>query len=275
MNCVHCGKPLPEGSRRDRAYCDHKCRALASCHRRKAGIRPPPRWAHPALTSDNPALRSAAALAKQLGEANGWSPSLVLCAMDGLTAVLEHRPPGKPVKLTEVRTRIPRHASSFRVAEVLADLELLEDDSASAIRSWIDDRTGELPASFASDVRAWQHLPQRRSPAPPDRQHHRQRPDPLDQPGPPHLLRGRPRLTLTDHAGPADLTAGGTSRVKAPRAAANTATCPGVRSRPAASSAAVRRVGTPRVRQCAQKPCSTVPRTAQVEESAGHAGPKR
>ncbi|WP_406165064.1 hypothetical protein [Streptomyces sp. NBC_00996] len=25
MNCVHCGRPLPEGSRRDRAYCDNKC----------------------------------------------------------------------------------------------------------------------------------------------------------------------------------------------------------------------------------------------------------
>ncbi|MET7727315.1 TetR family transcriptional regulator [Streptomyces mirabilis] len=99
--------------------------------------------------------RSAAALAKQLGETNGWSPSLVRCAMDGLTVVLEDRPPDKPVKLTEVRTRIPRHASSFRVAEVLADLELLEDDSASAIRSWIADRTAELPAGFAGDFRAW------------------------------------------------------------------------------------------------------------------------
>ncbi|MET7690517.1 hypothetical protein ABZT06_21485 [Streptomyces sp. NPDC005483] len=107
------------------------------------------------MTSDNLALRAAAALAKQLGEANGWSPSLVRCALDGPTAVLEHRPPGKPVKFTEVRTRIPRHASSFRVAEILAALELLEDDSASSIRSWIDDRTGELPAGFAGDVRAW------------------------------------------------------------------------------------------------------------------------
>ncbi|NGO08303.1 integrase [Streptomyces sp. HC44] len=107
------------------------------------------------MTSDNPALRSAAAHAKQLGETNGWSPSLVRCAMDGLTAVLEDRPPGKPVKLTEVRARIPRHASSHRVAEVLTDLELLEDDSTLAIRSWIDDRTAELPAGFASDVRAW------------------------------------------------------------------------------------------------------------------------
>ncbi|MFB6962517.1 hypothetical protein ACFCYB_37470 [Streptomyces sp. NPDC056309] len=75
--------------------------------------------------------------------------------MDGLTAVLKDRPPGKPMKLTEVRARIPRHASSFRVAEVLSDLDLLEDDSALAIRSWIEARTGELPAGFAADVRAW------------------------------------------------------------------------------------------------------------------------
>nr|WTB29456.1 hypothetical protein OG781_08055 [Streptomyces sp. NBC_00830] len=155
MNCVHCGKPLPEGSRRDRAYCDHKCRGLASYYRRKAGIPPPPRWQHPALSSDNPALRSAAAHAKQLGDANGWSPSLIRCAMDGLTAVLEGRPSGKPVKLTEVRTRIPRQASSHRVAEVLDSLDLLDDDSTLAIRAWIDRRTSELPAGFASDVRTW------------------------------------------------------------------------------------------------------------------------
>jgi hypothetical protein len=46
-------------------------------------------------------------------------------------------------------------ASSLRVAEVLIDLELLEDDSVLAVRSWIENRTAELPAGFASDVRAW------------------------------------------------------------------------------------------------------------------------
>jgi hypothetical protein len=75
--------------------------------------------------------------------------------MDGLTVVLGECPPGKPVKLTEVRARIPRHASSLRVAEVLTELELLEDDSVLAVRSWIENRTAELPAGFASDVRAW------------------------------------------------------------------------------------------------------------------------
>jgi integrase len=75
--------------------------------------------------------------------------------MDGLTAVLDGRRPGEPVKLTEVRSRMPRPASSHRVAEVLTELGLLEDDTTPAIRAWIDRRTGELPVGFAADVRAW------------------------------------------------------------------------------------------------------------------------
>ena len=44
--------------------------------------------------------------------------------MDGLTILLDGRPPGEPVPLTAVRTRMPRHASRPRVTEVLADLDL-------------------------------------------------------------------------------------------------------------------------------------------------------
>jgi len=47
------------------------------------------------------------------------------------------------------------HSSATRIAEVLAELELLHDDTTAAIRTWIDRRTGELPAGFGRDVRAW------------------------------------------------------------------------------------------------------------------------
>jgi len=47
------------------------------------------------------------------------------------------------------------HSSATRIAEVLADLELLHDDTTAAIRTWIDRRTGELPAGFGRDIRAW------------------------------------------------------------------------------------------------------------------------
>lgn len=69
--------------------------------------------------------------------------------------VLDGRPAGERVTLTEVRTRTPRHASSPRVAEVLADLGLLDDDTTPAIRQWIHRRASELPAGFAEPVRAW------------------------------------------------------------------------------------------------------------------------
>jgi integrase len=47
------------------------------------------------------------------------------------------------------------HSSATRIAEVLAELGMLHDDTTAAIRAWIDRRTGELPAGFGRDVRAW------------------------------------------------------------------------------------------------------------------------
>jgi hypothetical protein len=155
VTCLHCGAPIPAGSRRDRVYCNNSCSALASYYRRKNGAAPPPRWQHPALESANPALRAAADRARQLGETHGWSPSTIRCTLDGLTVLLDGRPAGERVTLTEIRTRTSRHTSAPRVAEVLAGLDLLEDDSIPAVRSWIQRRAVELPPGFAGAVRAW------------------------------------------------------------------------------------------------------------------------
>ena len=155
MTCSHCGKPLPAGSRRDRVYCSNNCSARASEYRRKNGVPVPPRWQHPALTPDIPLLRAAAEHARQPGEANGWSPSTTRCAIDGLAVLLDGRHDGEPVTLTEIRARTSRHTSAPRVAEVLAGLGLLEDDTVPAIRAWIDRRTAEMPPGFAAAVRDW------------------------------------------------------------------------------------------------------------------------
>jgi integrase len=128
---------------------------MASLDRRRNGIEPPPRWQHPALTSDIPLLRAAAERARQLGEVNGWSRSTIRCAIDGLTVLLDGRPEAEPVTLTEIRARTSRHASAPRVAEVLAGLGLLENDTVPAVRSWIGRRTAELPPGFAPAVRDW------------------------------------------------------------------------------------------------------------------------
>jgi hypothetical protein len=154
VNCVHCATPIPSGSRRDRFYCNNKCRAWASLERHKIGASPPPRWRHPALRSSNPALRATAVHAQQLGEAHGWSRSTIRCVMDGLVVLLDSHA-GERVCLTEVRARTPCGAPRLRIAEVLADVGLLDDDTAPTIRSWIDRCTSELPVGFAGPVRGW------------------------------------------------------------------------------------------------------------------------
>jgi integrase len=100
-------------------------------------------------------VRAAAARAKELGEAHGWSPSTLMCAMDGLALLLTERGADEPVTMSEIRARTARTTSSIRVAQVLDDLQVLRDDTTPAIRVWIDRRTSELPAGFAGDLRAW------------------------------------------------------------------------------------------------------------------------
>jgi hypothetical protein len=75
----------------------------------------------------------------------------------GLKAVLAGHTGEGPVPLSQVSQRVrPRsHSSAARIAEVLAELGMLHDDTTAAIRTWIDRRTGELPAGIRGDVRAW------------------------------------------------------------------------------------------------------------------------
>jgi hypothetical protein len=155
VNCHRCGKPLPDKRRRDKIYCSKGCSARASCYRRKNGEPVPPRWQHPALTAEDPVLRVAAGHAHQLGQARGWNPSTTRCVLDGLVTVLDGRPAGHRVPLSEVRARPHRWVSRPRLIEVRTDLRLLDDDSTTAIRSWIDCVTGDLVSGFAEPVRHW------------------------------------------------------------------------------------------------------------------------
>lgn len=155
MTCLHCGTPVPAGSRRDRRYCGNKCRASASIDRRKNGVAPPTPWQHPAFQSDNPVLRTAAEHARQLGQAHGWSPSTIRGTIDGLTTVLHDLPSDRRVRSTEVRAQIPHAAPTLRIIEVLTGLDLLDNDTTPAIRIWIDRSTDQLPTGFAEAVRGW------------------------------------------------------------------------------------------------------------------------
>jgi len=106
---------------------------------------------------DSPVLLSATRCAIGLAEARGWSAATIAGVLYGLKAVLDGQIGDRPVPLSQVRQRVrPRsHSSVTRIAEVLAELGMLHDDTTAAIRAWIDRRTGELPAGFGRDVRAW------------------------------------------------------------------------------------------------------------------------
>ena len=144
MNCLHCGTPVPPASRRDRLYCTANCRQQAYRARRRAGV-PHPRWQHPALGSGNPSLHAAAGRAAELAEAHGWSSTTLNRTLDALTVLLAERTAGEPVALSEVRARTARPISRARVTEVLADLDLLRDDTTLTIRAWIERRTARAP----------------------------------------------------------------------------------------------------------------------------------
>ena len=106
---------------------------------------------------DSPLLLAATRCAIGLAEARGWSAATTAGVFYGLKAILDGHTGGGPVPLSQVRQRVrPRsHSSATRIAEVLAELGMLHDDTTAAIRTWIDRRTGELPAGFGRDVRAW------------------------------------------------------------------------------------------------------------------------
>ena len=106
---------------------------------------------------DTPLLLTATRCAIVLAEVRGWSAATTTGVFYGLKTVLDGHTGDDPVPLSEVRQRVrPRsHSSATRIAEVLAEMELLHDDTTAAIRTWIDRRTGELPAGFGRDVRAW------------------------------------------------------------------------------------------------------------------------
>jgi integrase len=155
MNCARCGASLSAEGRRDRLYCNANCRLAAYRARRRDGTSPPTPWRHPALRTDDPVLRAAAAHAQQLGETHGWNRHTVRWVLDGLIAVLDGRSAGERVPMTDVRARPHERVARSRLAEVLADLDLLDDDATPAIRFWIDRRASQFPSGFAEPVRRW------------------------------------------------------------------------------------------------------------------------
>jgi hypothetical protein len=74
--------------------------------------------------------------------------------------VLDGRTAGERVTLTKIRARTPRYASSPRVAEVLAALGLLDDDTTPGHPQRLGDLTYRTLRSWLGHRRtAWPRTP--------------------------------------------------------------------------------------------------------------------
>lgn len=111
----------------------------------------------PALHGDpgNPVLIAARRHAAQLGAERGWSAYLRYDVDRSLPMLLSGHIDGDQVPVAEVGQLTGFNLPAGWVAEVLAELGLLDDPRGPAIRRWIARRDAGIPAGFAADVRDW------------------------------------------------------------------------------------------------------------------------
>ncbi|WP_327415338.1 site-specific integrase [Streptomyces sp. NBC_01233] len=101
-------------------------------------------------------LGTARKYAIRLGEERGWTVYLHRQVHKALGRLLTGLPDGGRISHTALRQQLAgTNLPMRRTAEILAALDLLDEDRASAAREWIERRTAELPDGFAADVRGW------------------------------------------------------------------------------------------------------------------------
>ncbi len=150
LPCRRCGGPVDRNVRGGprRIYCSAEC---------SPWTRPAPETKRLLARCETAELLRATHRALALAELHGWSAATLKGVVRGLRLVLAEHGADTPVRLSTVRVRLQphRHCSAARVAQVLADVQLLSDDTCSPIRTWIDTSTSALPLGFSVGVRAW------------------------------------------------------------------------------------------------------------------------
>jgi integrase len=158
--CRICGGPVDQGasrrSGRRRLHC-HSCRPPVV-------KRPVAEVGLDELVNDlagdltvSSTQRAVLARALKAAEAAGWSTNSLDRVLAGLRAVLDGHPDGQPIRLSQLGAAIGASTGLriARMAQILDELELLVDDTAPTIRTWIDHSCDALPAGFSVEVRAW------------------------------------------------------------------------------------------------------------------------
>lgn len=112
-------------------------------------------WAqHAELT--NPALVRVRPIAHAMGEARGWNPKLTAELDRALVIVLSGHADGERLRRSELAGVLHHYGVSVeRVADVLAQAGLLDDDRVPAFDAWLEGKLAELAPGIAADVRGW------------------------------------------------------------------------------------------------------------------------
>jgi hypothetical protein len=101
---------------------------------------------------DNSAVVRARRAARALGEARGWSHDLAKRIDEGLVVLLSSHTGGDKVRYSELFPAV-RHRG--RIAEVLDDLGLLDDDRVPAFETWLERKLDGLAPGIRTTTDDW------------------------------------------------------------------------------------------------------------------------
>jgi integrase len=101
---------------------------------------------------DNPAVVRARRAARALGEARGWSHELVKRVDEGLVVLLSSHTGEDKVRYSELSPAV-RHRG--RVAEVLDQLGLLDDDRVPAFQTWLQRKLDGITPGIRTEAEDW------------------------------------------------------------------------------------------------------------------------
>jgi hypothetical protein len=104
----------------------------------------------------NPWLAWALHLAHLAGEARGWQPVTRQGMQRVLVTLLAGHGDGEVIAASAVRAVARRHSiGSHNVIEILATMEIVEDDRPDLFNGWLDAKLTGLTAGLARETRRW------------------------------------------------------------------------------------------------------------------------
>jgi len=104
---------------------------------------------------DNPTLAQARILARDVGEARGWSKWVLREVNDGLLILLSGHAHGDVIAYSEIVPIDQLGANVGHTAEILDQLGILRDDRTPAFDAWLSRKLPDLAPAIAADVAAW------------------------------------------------------------------------------------------------------------------------